>query len=89
MSACRSQTAGREGEGFRIAMMGLDGGRLNIGAARWGCAQRCLDESVAYVKDRRQFGKAIAEFQNTQFTLADMATELEAAARCSISPPPR
>ncbi|WP_230481171.1 acyl-CoA dehydrogenase family protein [Sphingomonas sp. Leaf21] len=70
---------GAEGEGFRIAMMGLDGGRLNIGACSLGGAQRCLDESVAYVKDRRQFGKAIAEFQNTQFTLADMATELEAA----------
>ncbi len=60
-------------------MMGLDGGRLNIGACSLGGAQRCLDESIAYVKDRRQFGKAIAEFQNTQFTLADMATELEAA----------
>ncbi|MCT8001429.1 acyl-CoA dehydrogenase family protein [Sphingomonas sanguinis] len=70
---------GAEGEGFRIAMMGLDGGRLNIGACSLGGAQRCLDESVSYVKDRRQFGKAIAEFQNTQFTLADMATELEAA----------
>jgi len=70
---------GAEGEGFRIAMMGLDGGRLNIGACSLGGAQRCLDESIAYVKDRRQFGKAIAEFQNTQFTLADMATELEAA----------
>ncbi|KTW00788.1 acyl-CoA dehydrogenase [Sphingomonas yabuuchiae] len=70
---------GTEGEGFRIAMMGLDGGRLNIGACSLGGAQRCLDESIAYVKDRRQFGKAIAEFQNTQFTLADMATELEAA----------
>ena len=70
---------GAEGEGFRIAMMGLDGGRLNTGACSLGGAQRCLDEAVAYVKDRRQFGKAIAEFQNTQFTLADMATELEAA----------
>jgi alkylation response protein AidB-like acyl-CoA dehydrogenase len=70
---------GAEGEGFRIAMMGLDGGRLNIGACSLGGAQRCLDESIGYTKDRRQFGKAIAEFQNTQFTLADMATELEAA----------
>ncbi len=67
------------GEGFRIAMMGLDGGRINIGACSLGGAQRCLDEAVAYTKDRKQFGKAIAEFQNTQFTLADMATELEAA----------
>jgi alkylation response protein AidB-like acyl-CoA dehydrogenase len=79
---CRVPVAnrlGEEGEGFRIAMAGLDGGRLNIGACSLGGAQRCLDEAVAYVKDRRQFGKAIAEFQNTQFTLADMATDLEAA----------
>ena len=70
---------GGEGEGFRIAMMGLDGGRLNIGACSLGGAQRCLDEAIGYVKDRKQFGQAIADFQNTQFMLADMATELEAA----------
>ncbi|UYY79005.1 acyl-CoA dehydrogenase family protein [Sphingomonas sp. R1] len=70
---------GAEGEGFRIAMMGLDGGRLNIGACSLGGAQRCLDEAVRYTRERKQFGKAIADFQNTQFTLADMATELEAA----------
>ncbi len=70
---------GAEGEGFRIAMMGLDGGRLNIGACSLGGAQRCLDESVTYTKERKQFGTAIADFQNTQFTLADMATDLEAA----------
>jgi alkylation response protein AidB-like acyl-CoA dehydrogenase len=70
---------GDEGEGFRIAMAGLDGGRINIGACSLGGAQRCLDESVAYTKDRKQFGQAIADFQNTQFTLADMATDLEAA----------
>lgn len=70
---------GAEGEGFRIAMMGLDGGRLNIGACSLGGAQRCVDEAVAYTKDRKQFGQAIADFQNTQFVLADMATELEAA----------
>jgi len=70
---------GGEGEGFRIAMMGLDGGRLNIGACSLGGAQRCIDETVNYTKDRKQFGTAIADFQNTQFTLADMATELEAA----------
>ncbi|MFB0872749.1 MULTISPECIES: acyl-CoA dehydrogenase family protein [unclassified Sphingobium] len=70
---------GGEGEGFRIAMMGLDGGRLNIGACSLGGAQRCIDEAVAYTKDRKQFGQAIADFQNTQFTLADMQTELEAA----------
>jgi alkylation response protein AidB-like acyl-CoA dehydrogenase len=67
------------GEGFRIAMTGLDGGRLNIGACSLGGAQRCLDESIRYTRDRKQFGQPIAEFQNTQFTLADMATELEAA----------
>jgi alkylation response protein AidB-like acyl-CoA dehydrogenase len=70
---------GDEGAGFRFAMMGLDGGRLNIGACSLGGAQRCLDEAIAYAKDRQQFGKPIADFQNTQFTLADMATELEAA----------
>lgn len=70
---------GGEGEGFRIAMMGLDGGRLNIGACSLGGAQRCLDESIRYTKERKQFGQPIAEFQNTQFMLADMATELEAA----------
>jgi alkylation response protein AidB-like acyl-CoA dehydrogenase len=70
---------GAEGEGFRIAMMGLDGGRLNIGACSLGGAQRCLDEAIRYTKERKQFGTAIADFQNTQFTLADMATELEAA----------
>ena len=70
---------GGEGEGFRIAMMGLDGGRLNIGACSLGGGQRCLDETVAYTKERKQFGTAVADFQNTQFMLADMATELEAA----------
>ncbi|WP_300115702.1 acyl-CoA dehydrogenase family protein [Sphingobium sp.] len=70
---------GSEGEGFRIAMMGLDGGRLNIGACSLGGAQRCIDEAVRYTKDRKQFGQAIADFQNTQFMLADMLTELEAA----------
>jgi alkylation response protein AidB-like acyl-CoA dehydrogenase len=70
---------GAEGEGFRIAMAGLDGGRLNIGACSLGGAQRALDEAVSYTKERRQFGKAIADFQATQFTLADMETELQAA----------
>ena len=70
---------GAEGDGFRFAMMGLDGGRLNIGACSLGGAQRCLDEAVAYTKDRKQFDTPIADFQNTQFMLADMATELEAA----------
>jgi len=79
---CRVPVANRvgaEGDGFRFAMAGLDGGRLNIGACSLGGAQRCLDEAVAYVKDRKQFGQPIGDFQNTQFTLADMATDLEAA----------
>jgi alkylation response protein AidB-like acyl-CoA dehydrogenase len=74
-----SNRVGAEGDGFKFAMAGLDGGRLNIGACSLGGAQRCLDEAIGYVKDRQQFGKAIAEFQNTQFVLADMATDLEAA----------
>ena len=79
-SECPSRTASaREGEGFRIAMMGLDGGRLNIGACSLGGGQRCLDEAIAYTKDRKQFGQPIADFQATQFTLADMETELQAA----------
>ncbi|ANK79790.1 MAG: acyl-CoA dehydrogenase [Rhizobiales bacterium NRL2] len=70
---------GDEGQGFRIAMAGLDGGRINIGACSLGAARACLERTVDYVKDRKQFGRAIADFQNTQFRLADMATELEAA----------
>jgi len=79
---CRVPVANRvgaEGDGFRFAMAGLDGGRLNIGACSLGGAQRCLDEAIKYTKDRQQFGQAVADFQNTQFTLADMATDLEAA----------
>ena len=70
---------GEEGDGFKIAMAGLDGGRLNIGACSLGGAQFALDTALDYVKERRQFGRAIAEFQASQFKLADMATELEAA----------
>jgi hypothetical protein len=70
---------GAEGEGFRIAMMGLDGGRINIGACSVGTARAALDEAKAYVADRKQFGRPISEFQATQFKLADMATELEAS----------
>jgi alkylation response protein AidB-like acyl-CoA dehydrogenase len=70
---------GAEGDGFRFAMAGLDGGRLNIGACSLGGAQRCLDEAIAYTKDRQQFGQPVADFQNTQFMLADMATDLEAS----------
>ncbi|NML76492.1 acyl-CoA dehydrogenase [Rhizobium sp. S-51] len=70
---------GAEGEGFRIAMSGLDGGRLNIAAASLGGARSAFDKAVAYMKDRKAFGKPIAEFQALQFELADMATDLEAA----------
>lgn len=74
-----SNRIGAEGQGFAIAMAGLDGGRLNIGACSLGGGQRALDEAIAYTRGRIQFGHAIADFQATQFTLADMATELEAA----------
>ncbi len=70
---------GEEGEGFKFAMMGLDGGRLNIAACSLGTAQRAFDKALEYAKDREQFGKSIAEFQAIQFKLADMATDLEAA----------
>ncbi len=70
---------GAEGEGFRIAMSGLDGGRLNIGACSLGGAQLALDTAQAYVTTRRQFGRPLSDFQALQFKLADMATELEAA----------
>ncbi len=70
---------GAEGDGFKIAMSGLDGGRINIAACSIGGAQRCLDEAVTYVQERQQFGNPIAGFQNTQFMLADMATQLAAA----------
>ncbi len=70
---------GQEGEGFKFAMSGLDGGRVNIGACSLGGAQKALDLTLEYTKDRKQFGKSISAFQNTQFMLADMATELEAS----------
>ncbi|HUO97631.1 MAG TPA: acyl-CoA dehydrogenase family protein [Rhizomicrobium sp.] len=79
---CRIPAANRlgaEGEGFRVAMTGLDGGRINIGACSVGTARAAIEEAKAYAGDRRQFGKPIAEFQATQFKLADMATKLEAS----------
>jgi alkylation response protein AidB-like acyl-CoA dehydrogenase len=69
---------GPEGEGFKYAMKGLDGGRLNIAACALGGAQDAFDRALGYVQERKQFGKRIADFQNTQFTLADMATDLAA-----------
>lgn len=74
-----SNLIGKEGEGFRIAMAGLDGGRLNIGACSIGGAQFCLDRTVAYMKERKQFGTRLADFQALQFRIADYATEIEAA----------
>lgn len=78
---CRIPAAnllGKEGDGFRYAMMGLDGGRLNIAACSLGGARLALETALDYVASRKQFGKALAEFQNTQFKLADMATQLDA-----------
>jgi alkylation response protein AidB-like acyl-CoA dehydrogenase len=70
---------GAEGQGFAIAMEGLDGGRINIATCSVGTAQQALEEATAYVQERRQFNSAIADFQATQFKLADMLTELVAA----------
>jgi alkylation response protein AidB-like acyl-CoA dehydrogenase len=70
---------GREGEGFKIAMKGLDGGRINIATCSVGAAQGALTQAQRYMQERKQFGKAIASFQALQFKLADMATELVAA----------
>lgn len=70
---------GAEGQGFKIALAGLDGGRLNIGACSVGGAQFCLDRAIDYMKERRQFGSRLADFQALQFRVADYATELEAA----------
>ena len=79
---CRVPAAnliGQEGEGFRIAMAALDGGRVNIGACSLGGAAFALETALDYVQTRRQFGRPLAEFQALQFKLADMATQLEAA----------
>jgi alkylation response protein AidB-like acyl-CoA dehydrogenase len=75
----RGNLIGAEGEGFRIAMAGLDGGRLNIAACSIGGARAALEAALTHVQERKQFGKALAEFQALQFRLADMATELDAA----------
>ncbi|HZV85172.1 MAG TPA: isobutyryl-CoA dehydrogenase [Brevundimonas sp.] len=79
---CRIPAAnllGKEGDGFRYAMMGLDGGRLNIAACSLGGARLALETAQSYVTTRKQFGKPLSDFQNIQFKLADMATQLEAA----------
>lgn len=74
-----SDRIGDEGAGFRYAMMGLDGGRLNIAACSLGGASFALDTARAYMTERKQFGRTLSEFQALQFKIADMATELEAA----------
>jgi alkylation response protein AidB-like acyl-CoA dehydrogenase len=74
-----SRRVGAEGDGFRFAMAGLDGGRLNIAACSLGGMQDALNRALTYTKERKQFGQAIAEFQATQFKLADMETETQAA----------
>jgi alkylation response protein AidB-like acyl-CoA dehydrogenase len=79
---CRVPVANRigsEGQGFKIAMQGLDGGRLNIAACSLGGAQYCLDRTIDYMKQRKQFGSRLADFQALGFRVADYATELEAA----------
>lgn len=73
------QRLGEEGQGLRIALSALDGGRVNIAAAATGVAQAALEVAIAYARERRQFGRAIAEYQGIQFLLADMATQVDAA----------
>ena len=70
---------GKQGKGFNIAMHTLDGGRIGIAAQALGLAEGALETTIAYVKERKQFGRSIAQFQNTQFQLADMATKVKAA----------
>ena len=70
---------GKVGQGFKIAMKALDGGRIGIAAQSVGLAQGALDQAIEYVKDRKQFGRPIAAFQTTQFKIADMQTKIDAA----------
>lgn len=82
MEDCRipaSNRVGAEGDGFKFAMAGLDGGRINIGSCSLGGGQKALNAAINYTKERKQFGKQISAFQNTQFKLADMQTELDAS----------
>jgi alkylation response protein AidB-like acyl-CoA dehydrogenase len=79
LQGARRNLIGKEGEGFKIAMAGLDGGRLNIGACSIGGAQFCLDRTIEYMRERKQFGTRLADFQALQFKIADYATEIEAA----------
>ncbi|MFN2522736.1 MAG: acyl-CoA dehydrogenase family protein [Mycobacteriales bacterium] len=81
----RGRLLGDEGQGFRIAMSALDGGRLGISACAVGVAQAALDTAVTYAGERRQFGQRIADFQGLSFLLADMATQIEAARALYLS----
>ncbi len=75
----KDQRIGQEGRGFKIAMSALDGGRIGIAAQAVGIAQGALNEAIKYVKERKQFGKRISQFQNTQFKIADLQTYIDAA----------
>lgn len=75
----KDQLIGKEGRGFKIAMSALDGGRIGIAAQAVGIAQGALDEAIKYVKERKQFGRRISQFQNTQFKIADLQTYIDAA----------
>lgn len=79
----KENVLGKRGDGFKIAMRTLDSGRIGIAAQALGIAQGALDETVSYVKTRKQFGRPISAFQNTQFVLADLATKIEAS-RCLV-----
>lgn len=79
----KENVLGKRGDGFKIAMKTLDGGRIGIAAQALGIAEGALDATVTYVKSRKQFGKPISAFQNTQFVLADLATKI-AAAKCLV-----
>ena len=74
-----SNLVGSKGEGFKIAMQGLDGGRINIASCSLGAARFCIDKSINYANERKQFGKYLKEFQDIQFKIADMVTEYKAA----------
>ena len=75
----KDRLLGVKGKGFQLAMATLDGGRIGIAAQALGIAEGAIDETVAYVKERKQFGRSIAQFQNTQFELAEMKARVDAA----------
>src|SRR4030042_244793 len=79
MEAQKENLLGKEGEGFKIALSTLDGGRIGIASQAVGIAQAALEESIEYSKQRQQFGRPIAQFQAIQWMIADMATKIEAA----------